>query len=337
MGWWRLDHQCASKHRPTADQPDRFRRQQCHFHGRSQWNFAFKLLLETQRVNLRHRPVRQELGRRTFRDVYQRQLRLKRNSSRRRLVVVPRGALLSSVSGAYRRGRRGSAGQADALRGGGRDVVALVRARDMAFLYEGLARIMGSSRNLSASGGGDAGGWLRAWTTSRVVWARERFDAREDVRRARRRPRRGRRWRQKKKDRRLVFDLLRFVIDAIAAASGLALIVIGLGYVAVIARYLWTKFAARELPQAGGASRGLRIAPCAVAKKTKLVTEQSPRCVAYSHWPKDKLHIQLLDDLNDETTARAEAVAIELRAEGADIAHVRRPDLVASSRPAPWC
>ena len=114
------------------------------------------------RIGLRtvfsHRPVRQELGRRTFGDVYQRQLRWSVIRRRRRLAVVPGGALLSGVSGAYRRGRRRSAGQADAIRGGGRDIVALVRAGDVAFLYEGLARIMGCSRNLSASGGGDAGG-----------------------------------------------------------------------------------------------------------------------------------------------------------------------------------
>jgi len=128
----------------------------------------------------------------------------------------------------------------------------------------------------------------------------------------------------------LVFDLLRFVIDAIAAASGLTLIVIGLGYVAVIARFLWDEVrglrdpAPVELPDSELPHVLLQIP----VYNEPLVTEQSLRCVAQLDWPKDKLHIQLLDDSNDETTARAEAVAIELRAEGADIAHVRRPDRI---------
>ncbi|MBI3275529.1 MAG: glycosyl transferase, partial [Methylocystis sp.] len=45
-----------------------------------------------------------------------------------------------------------------------------------------------------------------------------------------------------------------------------------------------------------------------------LVTEQALRCAAQLDWPKDRLRIQLLDDSTDETTARATAVAAELRA-----------------------
>ncbi len=55
------------------------------------------------------------------------------------------------------------------------------------------------------------------------------------------------------------------------------------------------------------------------------VTEQALRCVAELDWPKDRLHIQLLDNSTDETPQRAEAVAVELRAKG-DIHHVRRAD-----------
>ncbi|MGE0196237.1 MAG: glycosyltransferase family 2 protein, partial [Methylocystis sp.] len=57
-----------------------------------------------------------------------------------------------------------------------------------------------------------------------------------------------------------------------------------------------------------------------------LVTEQSLRCVALLDWPKDKLRIQLLDDSTDETSARADSVAAELRLGGAVIDHVRRAD-----------
>ncbi len=50
------------------------------------------------------------------------------------------------------------------------------------------------------------------------------------------------------------------------------------------------------------------------------------RCVALLDWPKDRLRIQLLDDSTDETSARADAVAAELRIGGAVIDHVRRAD-----------
>jgi cellulose synthase/poly-beta-1,6-N-acetylglucosamine synthase-like glycosyltransferase len=126
----------------------------------------------------------------------------------------------------------------------------------------------------------------------------------------------------------LVFDLIRFVVDVIAMASGLTLIVIGFGYFAVIGRFLWDELrgaadpASIELPAPELPKVLLQIP----VYNEPLVTEQALRCAAQLDWPKDKLHIQLLDDSTDETTVRAAAVAEELRAEGADIAHVRRPD-----------
>lgn len=125
-----------------------------------------------------------------------------------------------------------------------------------------------------------------------------------------------------------MFDLIRFVVDVIAMASGLTLIVIGFGYFAVIGRFLWDELrgaadpASIELPDPELPEVLLQIP----VYNEPLVTEQALRCAAQLDWPKDKLHIQLLDDSTDETTVRAAAVAEELRAEGADIAHVRRPD-----------
>jgi cellulose synthase/poly-beta-1,6-N-acetylglucosamine synthase-like glycosyltransferase len=49
------------------------------------------------------------------------------------------------------------------------------------------------------------------------------------------------------------------------------------------------------------------------------------RSAAALDWPRQKLHIQLLDDSTDETTAIANAVACELRRQGYDILHFRRP------------
>jgi cellulose synthase/poly-beta-1,6-N-acetylglucosamine synthase-like glycosyltransferase len=125
----------------------------------------------------------------------------------------------------------------------------------------------------------------------------------------------------------LVLDILTFVVDAISYLSALTLIAIGLGFFAVIGRFLWDELRGARDP-----------APIALPDEElphvllqipvynePLVTEQALRCAAQLDWPKDKLHIQLLDDSTDETTARAAATAAALRAQGADIDHVRRP------------
>jgi cellulose synthase/poly-beta-1,6-N-acetylglucosamine synthase-like glycosyltransferase len=51
-------------------------------------------------------------------------------------------------------------------------------------------------------------------------------------------------------------------------------------------------------------------------------------CAANLDWPKDRLHIQLLDDSTDETSSIAGAAADRLRAEGFDILHLRREDRI---------
>ena len=48
--------------------------------------------------------------------------------------------------------------------------------------------------------------------------------------------------------------------------------------------------------------------------------------VAQLDWPVDRLHIQLLDDSDDGTAAVAAEVTARLRAEGVDVAHLRRSD-----------
>jgi cellulose synthase/poly-beta-1,6-N-acetylglucosamine synthase-like glycosyltransferase len=48
------------------------------------------------------------------------------------------------------------------------------------------------------------------------------------------------------------------------------------------------------------------------------------RSAAALDWPREKLHIQLLDDSTDETAAIARAVVRELRGQGYDISHLHR-------------
>ena len=59
------------------------------------------------------------------------------------------------------------------------------------------------------------------------------------------------------------------------------------------------------------------------------------RSAAALDWPKDRLHIQLLDDSTDGTAAIAEAVVRALRGQGFDIAHLRA-EARRATRPAPW-
>jgi len=50
------------------------------------------------------------------------------------------------------------------------------------------------------------------------------------------------------------------------------------------------------------------------------------RSAAALDWPRDRLHIQLLDDSTDETTVIANAVVRELHAQGYLISHLHRMD-----------
>lgn len=126
----------------------------------------------------------------------------------------------------------------------------------------------------------------------------------------------------------MLLGLLLFAIDAAVMVAGVILITIGLGFFVVIGRFLYDELrgvrdpAPIDLPDADLPHVLLQIP----VYNEPLVTEQSLRCVAQLDWPKDRLTIQLLDDSTDETTERAEAVAVELRAQGADIQHVRRSD-----------
>lgn len=125
-----------------------------------------------------------------------------------------------------------------------------------------------------------------------------------------------------------MIDLLLFLADSVCFLAALILMTIGAGFIAIIVRFLFDQLrgakdpAAIILPDAELPHVLLQIP----VFNEPLVTEQALRCVATLDWPRDKLHIQLLDDSTDDTTPRAAAVAEELRAQGADIMHVRRED-----------
>jgi len=126
----------------------------------------------------------------------------------------------------------------------------------------------------------------------------------------------------------LLLGLFLFLVDGVAYAAGVILVAIGLGFFAVIGRFLHDQLRGARDPS----PRPMNDAdlPAVLLQipvfNEPLVTEQALRCVAQLDWPRDRLRIQLLDDSTDDTTARAEVVAAELRAQGVDIQHVRRTD-----------
>lgn len=125
-----------------------------------------------------------------------------------------------------------------------------------------------------------------------------------------------------------MLGLFQFLVDAVAIVCASILIAIGIGYLIVICRFFYDQLrGVRDPKPPATPDRDLpRVLLQIPVFNEPLVTEQSLRCVALLDWPKDRLRIQLLDDSTDETSARADAVAAELRESGAVIDHVRRAD-----------
>lgn len=126
----------------------------------------------------------------------------------------------------------------------------------------------------------------------------------------------------------MLLGLLLFFADSVCLVAALIAILIGAGFIAIIARFLFDQLRGVKDPEAPDLpdSELPHVLLQIPVFNEPLVTEQALRCVTMLDWPRDKLHIQLLDDSTDETTARADAVAKELRAQGHDIQHVRRED-----------
>ncbi|MFV0280703.1 MAG: glycosyltransferase family 2 protein [Rhodoblastus sp.] len=124
--------------------------------------------------------------------------------------------------------------------------------------------------------------------------------------------------------------LLVGLIDIALTLCVLGMAAIGASLLVLVVRFLYD--------QARGAGDGSRdVAPLAEADLPHVVLQipvfNEPRVVigalraaAALDWPREKLHLQLLDDSTDETTERAAELIAELRAEGHDVRHVRRED-----------
>ena len=122
---------------------------------------------------------------------------------------------------------------------------------------------------------------------------------------------------------------LRLVFEIILTISVIGLLFVASGFLTLIAINLVEGLVGRPLrrpiPSVPMADADLPhvLVQIPVFNELDMVSD-ALRCAAALDWPKGKLHIQLLDDSSDETAMVAEKVAIELRAQGADVLHVRR-------------
>lgn len=123
--------------------------------------------------------------------------------------------------------------------------------------------------------------------------------------------------------------LVFFEICLYAAAAGL--IVVGSGFIALICIKIYDLLGPphwrNNLPRAFVPESELP----AVLVQIPLFNEQEIALGAIQSaialdWPRDRLHIQMLDDSTDETPAMIAAVVANLRAQGVEITHVRRDD-----------
>ena len=119
------------------------------------------------------------------------------------------------------------------------------------------------------------------------------------------------------------------VIDAALTVCVIGMALIGAGFLVLIARFLYDQ------------ARGRRALPCAPALtdaelphvllqipcfNERHVVEGALRAAVLLDYPREKLHVQLLDDSTDETSDLAAAVVSDLQAQGFDVVHLQRDD-----------
>ena len=119
------------------------------------------------------------------------------------------------------------------------------------------------------------------------------------------------------------------LIDIALTLCVVGMVAIGASFLVLIGRFLYDEIR--------GVGDGAAAPPLAEADLPHVVlqipvfneprvVEGALRAAVVLDWPREKLHIQLLDDSTDETTERAAEIIAELRAAGHDVAHVRRED-----------
>jgi cellulose synthase/poly-beta-1,6-N-acetylglucosamine synthase-like glycosyltransferase len=126
-------------------------------------------------------------------------------------------------------------------------------------------------------------------------------------------------------------DALRLLAESSFVISALGLIVVGGSFLYLVAVNIFELATGRRLgralhaPVLDEASLPHVLVQIPVYNEPEMVAD-ALRAAAALDWPRERLHIQLLDDSADSTCAIAGAVADALRARGHDVLHLRRAD-----------
>lgn len=127
----------------------------------------------------------------------------------------------------------------------------------------------------------------------------------------------------------VIVDFIRILCETGLLAASCGLLFVGGGFLILIGINIFEQATGRllgkPLPAPAVSEAGLPhvLVQIPVFNEPAMVAD-SLRSAAALDWPREKLHIQLLDDSTDETTAIANAVICELRRQGYDISHLRR-------------
>ena len=124
--------------------------------------------------------------------------------------------------------------------------------------------------------------------------------------------------------------LLVGLIDFALTLCVLGMVAIGASFLLLVGRFLYDQLrgigdGSKAAPPLAEADLPHVVLQIPVFNEPRVV-EGALRAACALDWPKDRLHIQLLDDSTDETTERAAEIIAELRAAGSDVTHVRRED-----------
>ena len=120
-----------------------------------------------------------------------------------------------------------------------------------------------------------------------------------------------------------VHGLLVGLIDVALTLCIVGMVVIGANFLILIARFLWDEIrgldeSGKSVPPLANADLPHVVLQIPVFNEPRVV-EGALRAACALDWPRDRLHIQLLDDSTDETTERAAEIIAELRAAGNDV------------------
>ncbi len=129
----------------------------------------------------------------------------------------------------------------------------------------------------------------------------------------------------------IVVEVVRIFFEIVLTLAVCGLVIVGASFLLLIAINIVELVTGSRwrtpLPPANIPDRDLPdvLVQIPVFNEPEMVAD-ALRTAANLDWPKDKLHIQCLDDSTDDTSAIADVAARQLRSEGFDVLHLRRED-----------